>query len=43
MLDVVRPPLLGGYPTMGTCWFLLHLKYENVAIAALSTRFDVGK
>lgn len=39
MLDVVRLPLLGGYPTTGTCWFLLDLTCLNVAIAALLYTF----
>jgi len=35
MLDVVRLPLLGGYPTTGTWWYLLDLTCLNVSLAAL--------
>lgn len=35
MLDIVRLPLLGGYPTTGTWWYLLDLTCLNVLLAAL--------
>jgi ABC-type polysaccharide/polyol phosphate export permease len=35
LLDVLRLPLLGGYPAMGTVRFLLYFTALNVAVAAL--------
>ncbi len=35
MLDVLRVPLMGGYPAAGTWWFLVDFALLNVALAAV--------
>jgi len=35
LLDILRLPLLGGYPALGTIRFLLYFTVLNVAVAAL--------
>jgi len=35
LLDILRLPLLGGYPAPGTVWFLIYFTSLNVAVAAL--------
>jgi len=34
LLDILRLPLLGGYPATGTVWFLLYFTSLNLAVAA---------
>jgi lipopolysaccharide transport system permease protein len=35
LLDILRLPLLGGYPAPGTVWFLVYFTSLNVALAAV--------